>query len=191
MRRLVFLVLLCAAPRPAHAVRFALGLESALTPFIADQGEPGPLRLGLRPVLDVELDRMFSFGPYTPFTVFQSGEGTGTGADSIFAMGVTGRYPIIRSASPEELLLYVTLRGGLGTADGRAGFYGGAALGASATWLDVGRGVFAELSAGHVGIAEGGPDRPFPSVDRWMVGLSVGFVFRLGGEAWRLEDDRG
>jgi hypothetical protein len=59
------------------------------------------------------------------------------------------------------------------------------------TWLDVGRGLFTELGIGHVGIAQGSVDRPFNGVDRWLFTLSVGFVFRLGGEEWRIEDRQG
>lgn len=177
---------LLAAATPAHALRFTLGLETSLTPLVTDAGELAPLRLGLRPVLDVELSRAFAVGAYTPFTYYSAGESSGTGADSIFGLGVSGRYPILRAEAPEEVLLYATARGGLGTVDGRAGAFLGLALGVTATWLDVGRGGFVELSVGRVGIAEGDLDRPFPAVERWLVGLSVGFVFRLGGEDWRL-----
>lgn len=170
----------------AHALRFTLGLETSLTPLVTDAGELAPLRLGLRPVLDVEVSRTFAVGAYTPFTYYSAGESSGTGADSIFGLGLSGRYPILRADAPEEVLLYATARGGLGTVDGRAGAFLGVALGVTATWLDVGRGGFVELSVGRVGIAEGGVDRPFPAVERWLVGLSLGFVFRLGGEDWRL-----
>jgi hypothetical protein len=170
----------------AHALRFTLGLETSLTPLVTDAGELAPLRLGLRPVLDVEVSRTFAVGAYTPFTYYSAGASSGTGADSIFGLGVSGRYPILRADAPEEVLLYATARGGLGTVDGRAGAFLGVALGVTATWLDVGRGGFVELSVGRVGIAEGGVDRPFPAVERWLVGLSLGFVFRLGGEDWRL-----
>lgn len=189
MRAALLVSALALVATPAHAVRVTLGLESAITPVV-DAGDLAPLRIGLRPVLDIELDRRFALGAYTPFSLITTGEGSGTGADSVFALGASARYPIISRDSPEELLLYATLRGGLGTADGRAGVFLGGALGASATWLDVGRGLFAELSLGHVGIPEGSADRAFPGVDRWMIGLSVGFVFRLGGEAWRLSDPR-
>ncbi len=183
------LALALAPALDAHALRFSLGLESGFTPLVTDGGDLAPLRLQLRPVLDVELARHFAFGAYTPFTVFSAGD-SGTGADSIFAIGVSGRYPIVRAEAPQELLLYVTARGGLGTVDGRAGTFFGGALGFAATWLDVGRGAFAELSVGRVGIGAGDVDRPFPEVERWMFGLSVGFVFRLGGEDWRLGDPR-
>lgn len=191
MRLLATLVVaLAAAPHPAHAIRFALGLESSLVPLVTDGGDLAPLRLQLRPVLDVEVTRYFAFGAYTPFTFYSAGAGSDTGADSIFALSLSGRYPIVRAEAPQELLFYATARGGLGTADGRAGTYLGGALGFAATWLDVGRGGFAELSIGRVGIAAGGADRPFPEVERWLIGLSVGFVFRLGGEDWRLGDPR-
>ncbi|MFO0727696.1 MAG: hypothetical protein U1E65_28210 [Myxococcota bacterium] len=188
-------VLALSAVEPsAHAIRFSLGVETGLTPITIDAAPAGAtttdaFRLELRPVLDVELSRSFAFGVYTPFTLLRGNE-VGTGAESVFALGASLRKALISADAPEEILLYGTLRGGLGTSEGRAGLYLGAAIGASATWLDVGRGIFAELGAGHIGIARGSEDRPFPAVDRWLFTLSVGFVFRLGGEEWRVEDRR-
>lgn len=185
--------------KEAAAIRFTLGLESAFTPLVLDPppiADPnagpqiGNVRLALRPVLDVETSRNFAIGAYTPFTLLRFGEGSDTGAESIFALGASIRYPIVRDIAPEEFLFYGTIRGGLGTADGRAGLFYGFAFGAAMTWLETGRGLFAELSAGHVGIPGGGADRPFPEVDRWLFGLSIGVVFRLGGEAWRIEPKR-
>jgi hypothetical protein len=174
--------------REAGAVRFTLGVESSFVPIVIDPspGAAGSLRLGLRPVLDIEASPYFAIGVYTPFTLIRGGESASTGAESIFAVGVSLRHPIVRSVAPEEILLYGTLRGGFGTADGRAGAFAGVALGGAMTWLETGRGLFAELSAGHVGISAA---RSFPEVDRWLIGVSIGVVFRLGGEAWRVGDD--
>jgi hypothetical protein len=147
----------------------------------------GAVRFGLRPVLEVEPSRYVSIGAYTPFTLVRSGAGSTTGAESIFGAGISLRLPVLRETAPEELLWYATLRGGFGTADGRAGAYLGGAIGAALTWLETGRGLFAELHAGHIGIAAGGAARPFPEVDRWLIGLSIGVVFRLGGEEWAIE----
>lgn len=189
-------LLAALSAEPAHAIRFSLGVETGLTPLTIDSAPlaagaaTNAVRLELRPVLDLELSRLVSLGVYTPFTLLRGGE-VGTGAESVFALGFSLRKPFIRAESPEEILVYGTLRGGLGTSDGRAGLYLGGAVGASVTWLDVGRGLFTELGIGHVGIAQGSVDRPFNGVDRWLFTLSVGFVFRLGGEEWRIEDRQG
>lgn len=175
-------------PREASALRFTLGLESGLTPLVLDpdpEAGGGSVRLSLRPVLEVETSRSFSIGTYTPFTLLRAG-GAATGAESVFAIQLSLRHAVLSAGAPEELLWYATVRGGFGTSDGRAGAFAGGALGAALTWLETGRGVFAELHAGHVGIAEGDVDRPFPGVDRWLFGVSIGVVFRLGGESWDL-----
>jgi hypothetical protein len=177
---------LLAVPQRAEAVRFTLGLESALTPVVVDSVDVGAgnVRIGLRPVLDMEVSRAFAFGVYTPFVLVRAGANAGTGSESVFAAQLSLRLPYLSAEGPEETLWYATLRGGFGTADGRAGLYLGGALGGAFTWLESGRGLFAELHAGHIGIPAGGSDRPFPEVDRWLVGLSIGVVFRLGGEGW-------
>lgn len=186
---LASLVLLTASfgpAREAHALRFTLGIETALTPLVIEAGPSGndELRWSLRPVLDVETSRYFAFGVYTPFTLLRAGGESSTGAESIFGAGVSARYPIFHATPPEEMLLFATLRGGLGTSDGRAGLFVGGALGLALTWIQDGWGLVGELAAGHLGIPEGNIERPFPAIDRWTVSLSVGLVFRLGGETW-------
>lgn len=186
----IVFALILAAPRDASALRFTLGLEAGFTPLVVDpapEAGGGNLRFGLRPVLEVETSRWFAIGAYTPFTLLRAGSGSTTGAESVFALGVSLRKPWLRAEAPEEILLYGTLRGGFGTADGRPGGFVGGAAGLAVTWLETGRGAFFELSAGHVGIPGGPIDRPFPEVDRWLIGLSMGVIFRLGGETWGLE----
>lgn len=181
------------APEDARAVRFSLGVATDLTPLALDpavDGSGATFRFGFRPVLEVEASHYLSFGAYAPFTIYRAQTGGGaasSGAESVFGVTVSGRYPLHRLEAPEELLLYATLRGGFGTVDGRAGpFYGGA-LGASATWLGTGRGVFAELQASQLDI--GGLSGLAP-VDRFTIGISLGVVFRLGGEDWNLGPKR-
>lgn len=181
-------VLLALAPQSAHAIRFSLGVATDLTPLVVDpaRDESGSaFRLGFRPVLEVEANHYLSFGAYAPFTVYRADSDSvaSSGAESVF--GVTGsvRYPLFREEAPEELLVYGTLRGGFGTVDGRAGpFYGGA-LGFAATWLGTGRALFAELNLSKLSVAglEGQND-----VDRFAIGISLGLLFRLGGEEWNV-----
>ncbi len=176
---------MCAA-REAHAVRFALGVATDLTPIVLDPSRSGdmdaPVLWGFRPVLDLELNHYLSFGAYPPFTLYRGG-GASSGAESVFGLGASFRYPVLNDTAPEEMLLYATLRGGFGTVDGRAGpFYGGA-LGLSVTWLDTGRGLFGELGLSRLHVE--GLEDAF-DVDRTMIGLSIGVLFHLGGEDWRI-----
>jgi hypothetical protein len=173
-------------PSRAHAVRFALGVASDFTPIVLDPNRgpdaSAPILVGFRPVLDVELNHYLSFGAYPPFTVYRSAANS-TGAESVFGLGASLRKPFLFDTAPEEILAYVTGRFGFGTVNGRAGpFYGGA-LGVSVTWLDTGRGVFGELGLSklHVNGLERAGD-----TDRTMIGLSVGILFHLGGEDWRI-----
>jgi len=174
----------------AHAVRFTLGLASNLTPIVVDgdpEAEPS-VRFGLRPVLDVEVAPWMAFEAYAPFVLARTdSEGpASSGAESVFGIGLSGRYRLHREATPDEILFYGTLRGGFSTVNGRAGPFVGFASGVAMTWLDTGRGWFAELEAGHVGLAARDGDASRPEIDRWLVGLSAGIVFRLGGERWDL-----
>lgn len=174
-------------PTDASAVRFSLGLASALTPLVVDASEPDlAVRLGLRPVVDVEPIPWIAISAYAPFTLIRTGESLGSsssGAESVFALGLSGRYRHVADTAPEETLWYATARGGFGTVEGRAGLYYGFALGMAMTWLQTGRGFFIEAESGHLGIA-GGEGVHQREVDRWLVGLSIGVVFRLGGERW-------
>ncbi|MCK6550568.1 hypothetical protein L6R52_32320 [Myxococcota bacterium] len=186
---LLAIALVGASARDAAAVRFALGVATDLTPIVVDPARPpdaaAPVLFGFRPVLEVEANEYFSVGAYAPFTVYRSAStgAASSGAESVFGLTLSGRYPVLRDRGPEELMFYGTLRGGFGTVDGRAGPFVGGALGAAATWLDTGRGLFAELSVSRLDVAglEGTAD-----VERTSIGLSVGLVFRLGGEGWRL-----
>lgn len=175
------------ASNDAAAARFALGVATDFTPIVIDTSrvpERGPvLRLGFRPVLDVELSRFFAFGAFAPFTVYRtSGSGAASsGAESIFGLTISGRYPILREHSPEEILAYGSLRGGFGTVYGRAGPFVGGALGVAATWLGNGGSLFAELGVNRVVIS--GVER-VRDVERTLFLLSIGIAFRLGGEGW-------
>jgi hypothetical protein len=178
-------------PQDAEAVRFALGLATDFTPFVierrAEADDAGHrLRLGLRPILDVEVAPFLSFSAHAPFTLLRTGERQGaasSGAESTFALGASGRYRELDATGNRESLWYATLRGGFTTVDGRAGPYAGAAAGYAFTWLDTGRGVFVEVDFGRVNV-----DSPESGVfvDRWLFGLSAGVVFRLGGSRWDL-----
>lgn len=182
-----------AAPPPAEAVRWTLGVGTELVPVVLDAGRPEglgtPLRLGVRPVIDLELSHYFAVGAYAPFVVYRRGEASSaasSGAESVFGLGASFRWPWLSDRPPEEILGYATLRGGFGTVSGRAGPYVGLGLGSAITWLETGRGLFAELTLDrlHVsGVAEGGASR---DVERVTVGFTVGLHFRLGGEGWRL-----
>ena len=181
-----------AWPSDARAVRFSLGLCGGVTPIVLDPdqptGAPYRMRLGLRPVLDVELHPSFAVETYAPFTVLRVGEGDGaasSGAESVFGLGLSGRYRTV-SADKIEQLYYLTARGGFATVTGRAGPYLGVGLGFARTWLDTGRGFFLELDGGRVFVAGKAALGDAADTERWLVGLSAGVVFRLGGERWDL-----
>jgi len=192
MNHLVRLTLVClgvgSASSDAHAIRFTLGLSGQVTPIIFDEGIPFEFgrgtRLGLRPVLEVEALPWLAFDTYAPFALYRT-DATGpasSGGESVFGVGISGR---LRDVSPDkrETLKYARIRGGFATQEGRAGPYASMAFGYAKTWLDTGRGWFAELEGGHVSIdSRAGLDL----VDRWLVGVSIGVVFRLGGERWDL-----
>ncbi len=194
MRRAALIVVVAfaiLAPREASAIRWTLGVATELTPVVVDPGRPdglgAPLRLGVRPVIDLEVTRAVAFSAYAPFVVLRSGEGGGaasSGAESVFALGVNLRYPVLFAEAPEELLVYGALRGGFGTVAGRAGPYVSGALGAALTWLDTGRGLFAEVSAGHIRVADATVAGGTRDVTRTSLTLTFGVVFRLGGESW-------
>jgi hypothetical protein len=181
-------------PKEASAIRWTLGVATQLVPVVVDPDRPDdrglPFRIGVRPVVDLELARAFAIGVYAPFTVFRSGEGDGaaaSGAEAVFGLNANVRYPIVRAEAPEEILLFGSIRGGFGTLEGRAGPYYGASIGSELTWLDTGRGLFAELEVGRFsvdGVSQGGDDG---TLQRTTVGLTIGFLFRFGGEAWKLE----
>ena len=176
------------APREAWAVRFTLGVAANVTPVVIDpqDSDNSGFLLGLRPVLDVEVSRYFAIGAYAPFTLVRAGgnqDDSKSGAESVFGLSASGRYPIISDRAPEEALVYGTLRGGFGTNEGRAGPFVGVALGGALTWLETGRGLFVEVEAGHLGVP-GAAGQPI--FERWSMGVSIGVVFRLGGEAWQL-----
>jgi hypothetical protein len=180
-------------PRPAEAVRFGLGVATELTPLVIDrvQTENGqsPVRLGFRPVLEVELSHYLSFGTYAPFTVFRSGESEGSassGAESVFGLTASGRIPFFRDAPPEEILAYLTARGGFSTINGRAGPFLGAALGSSVTWLETGRGFFVEIGLSHADVSGVPIGSSRVHLDRFLITFAAGVVFHLGGEDWRL-----
>lgn len=162
-------------------------MATELTPIVIDPARSGdsdaPVLWGFRPVLDLELNHYLSFGAYPPFTIYRGGSTGSSGAESVFGLGASFRYPVLMDSAPEELLLYGTLRGGFGTVDGRAGPFYGLALGASVTWLDTGRGLFGELGVSRLNVA--GINDAF-DVERTMIGLSVGVLFHLGGEDWRI-----
>ena len=183
---LVAVTAICvAAPNDAEAVRFSLGLASAVTPLVVEAAEPDlQLRQGLRPVVDIEPVPWVAISAYAPFVLYRTGEDLGassSGAESVFALGLSGRYRVVEDR--EEFLYYLTARGGFGTVEGRAGLFYGFAAGFALSWLDTGRGFFVEAEGGHLGIG-GGEGIHQREVDRWMVGLSLGVVFRLGGERW-------
>ena len=171
-------------------MRFALGVAGDVTPAVLDAADaiddPYTLRLGLRPVLDVEVLPWLAFDAYAPFTLLRVGGDVGgaasSGAESVFGIGASGRYRTV--AGDVERLLYGTVRGGFSVVEGTAGPFVGLSAGAAWTWLDTGRGVFAAVDVGHVGIS--GRNGIKRVVDRWLVGLSLGVVFRLGGTRWDL-----
>lgn len=192
MRRLLFVAALVLAPAPADAaVRWTLGFATELTPVVIDPGRPAdlgtPVRIGVRPVVELELAHWISFGAYAPFTVIRTGEGGGaasSGAESVFGLSVSVRRAIIFDEAPEELLVYGSARGGFGTIAGRAGPYLGGAIGASLTWIDTGRGLFSELSGGFVSVANAAVVGGARDVSRTTFTFTAGIVFRLGGEDW-------
>ena len=186
-----------AAPSRAEAVRWTLGFATEFTPVVIDPGRPAdlgtPVRIGVRPIIDLELNHYVAFGAYAPFTVVRTGEGAGaasSGAESVFGLSASLRYAWIFEAAPEELLVYAQGRGGFGTIAGRAGPYFGGAVGASLTWLDTGRGLFAELSAGHITVADASVVGGLREVSRTTFTITAGVVFRLGGEDWWLNRPR-
>ncbi len=174
-------------------MRFGLGVATEFTPIVIDrvQTENGqsPVRLGFRPVLEVEASHYLAFGAYAPFTVFRSGESEGSassGAESVFGLTVSGRVPFFRDTPPEEILVYATGRGGFSTINGRAGPFLGGALGTSVTWLETGRGFFVEAGLSHADVSGVpiGMDRVH--LNRFLISFAAGIVFHLGGEDWRL-----
>jgi hypothetical protein len=195
MKRALLALALLAAPGEAHAIRWTLGVASELTPllFEPDRQTRASFRLGFRPVLELEPVRWFSIEAYAPFVVYRANEDSGggaasSGAESVFGLAVAGRYPWIRDEPPEEILFYLRARGGFGTLSGKAGPFAGGALGSSITWLETGRGLFFEINSAWVSIADvlagGGGVR---DVERVTVGVTIGLVFRLGGEEWQID----
>lgn len=191
---------LLATPH-AHAVRFTLGLAGDLVPIVVDGAErtSSATRFGLLPVIDFEPIPYLAIGTYTPFTLVRAGGSSissSSGAESVFGLQVSGRYPIWRDEGPQELLLYGTLRGGFGTVEARAGPFLGLAAGVAATWTPSGAGLFAELGLGRLVVSELSGDEAVGEpvsgvfVDRWFIGLTLGFVFRLGGERWAIDYQR-
>lgn len=198
MRRLLFIggLLAVAIPRPAEAIRWTLGVASEVTPLVLDRvfpdQSPARFRLAFRPVLELEPARWLAIGAYAPFVVYRTGEfesedAAAGGAESVFGLSVAGRLPWIRQAPPEEVLFYARVRGGFATVSGRAGPFLGGSIGAAVTWLDTGRGFFFDINVAHAKVS----DVPVVStittdVERISFGVTVGLVFRLGGEAWRV-----
>ena len=134
-----------------------------------------------------EVAPWLAFDAYAPFTLFRTGGGgpASSGAESIFGVGASGRYRLVTDARIEHLI-YGTVRGGFTTQDGSVGPFVGMALGTAMTWLGTGRGWFAELEANHLQIGAGSEDVTRPALDRWVIGVTLGLVFRLGGETWDL-----
>src|SRR5205823_3028190 len=156
---------------------------------IQTENGSSPLRLGFRPVLEVEINHYLAFGTYAPFTVFRSGESEGSassGAESVFGLTASGRVPFLRDSPPEEILAYLTGRGGFSTINGRAGPFLGAALGSSVTWLETGRGFFAEIGLSHADVSGVPISGRVAHLDRFLITFGVGIIFHLGGEDWRL-----
>ena len=195
MKRALLAVALIAIPSEAWAIRWTLGIASELTPLVFDKDRDtgAVFRLGFRPVLEFEPVRWLSLEAYAPFVVYRAGESTGggaasSGAESVFGLALAGRYPWIRDEPPEEVLFYVRGRGGFATVAGKAGPFAGGAIGSAVTWLDTGRGFFLEIDTAWVHVSdvlvagEGGRD-----VERTSVGLTIGLVFRLGGEEWQID----
>ncbi len=187
----ILIALALLIPAEAHAIRWTLGVATELTPVVIDPGRPdglgAPVRLGVRPVVDLELTRSVAISAYAPFVVLRTGEGEGaasSGAESVFGLGLALRYPVLFPDAPEELLVYGAFRGGFGTISGRAGPYVSGAVGAALTWLDTGRGVFTELSAGHFSATRAPVEGGTRDVTRTSLTLTIGIVFRLGGETW-------
>ena len=185
---------LLAIPGEAHAIRWTLGVASELTPllFEPEQKTRASFRLGFRPVLEFEPARWLSIEAYAPFVVYRTREGDGgaasSGAESVFGLAIAGRYPWIRSEAPEEILFYVRARGGFATVSGRAGPFAGGAIGSALTWLDTGRGLFFEITGAWVSVSDvlvGGAG--VRDIERVTIGLTVGLVFRLGGEEWQID----
>jgi hypothetical protein len=181
-------LLACAlvfVPSEAFAIRWTLGIATELTPLVvqADRDTKPTFRLGFRPVLEFEPVRWLSLEAYAPFVVYRAGEDTGggaasSGAESVFGLALAGRYPWIRDEAPEEILWYARVRGGFGTISGEAGPFAGGAIGSALTWLDTGRGFFVEATFAWVDVAD---------VSRFTAGLTIGLVFRLGGEEWQID----
>jgi hypothetical protein len=185
---LVFTAVLTVSSE-ARAVRFGLGLATTITPLAIDpqSDDPPSLRLGLRPVLDVEVLPWLAFDAYAPFSLWRSdADGpASSGAESVFGVGVSGRWRQT-FGDRRERLVYGRLRGGFGTVDGRAGPFVGLSAGYADTWLSTGRGWFAELELGRLHVASRQSAAFGPEIDRWTIGASIGFVFRLGGTRWDL-----
>jgi hypothetical protein len=193
MKRLSLLVFAVAIPSEAHAIRWTLGIASELTPllFEADRETRPSFRLGFRPVLEFEPVRWFSIEAYAPFVVYRAGEedegAASSGAESVFGLAIAGRYPWIRAEAPEEILFYARARGGFGTVSGKAGPFAGGAIGSSVTWLDTGRGFFLEVTSAWVSVHDVPSGSIVRDLERVTIGLTIGLVFRLGGEEWQIQ----
>ena len=190
MKRSALLAGLCCLffASEAEAIRFNLGLAGQVTPIVIDDSTDFAFgkgtRLGLLPVLEFEILPWLAFDTYAPFTVYRT-NATGpasSGGESVFGLGASLRNRTVDSEKVETLV-YGRLRGGFGTQEGRAGLYSGVAAGYARTWLDTGRGWFAELDLSWVDIS---PRTDFQGISRVTIGASLGITFRLGGERWDL-----
>lgn len=171
--------------REAIAQRFTLGVGAQLIPISLETPDAGEaVRIGLVPILEVEASRYLAFGAYAPFTVLRAGdaEDASTGAESLFGLTASARLPHVDAKTGRELLLHLTVRGGFATVDARAGPFLGAGVGAQLTWLDRGLGVLAELGVSRLVVPKGSED-----VERFLVGLTLGVLFRMGGERWDVD----
>lgn len=140
--------------------------------------------MGLLPILEVEASRYLAFGAYAPFTVLRTGDAAdaSSGAESLFGLTASFRLPFVDLDAHRELLLHATLRGGFATVDARAGPFLGLGLGAQLTWLERGMGVLGELGVSRLVVPKGGDD-----VERILIGLTIGLLFRMGGERWDVD----
>lgn len=183
-----------ATPSEANAIRWTLGIASELTPLVfePERETRASFRLGFRPVLEFEPARWISIEAYAPFVVVRKGEGAdpgaaSSGAESVFGLAIAGRYPWIRSEPPEEVLFYLRGRGGFGTVSGKAGPFAGGAIGSAITWLDTGRGLFFEVTGAWISVADLPVGLTIRDVSRVTIGMTIGLVFRLGGEEWQID----
>lgn len=189
---LIGALLAVAIPRPARAIRWTLGVASEVTPLVFQRSSdlsPAQVRLAFRPVLELEPARWLSIGAYAPFVVYRTAtnvqeEAASGGAESVFGLSLAGRLPWLRRTPPEEVLFYARARGGFATVSGRAGLFLGGAVGAAVTWLETGRGFFVDVDVGHAEVSDVPVASNVVEVERTVFGVTVGLVFRLGGEAW-------